>query len=56
MLLERESDQDSISVHSLLVGARIRATYQLCQAPADDLARTDIEFQRGTLIELHDAI
>jgi hypothetical protein len=50
-----ENGQDSTNVHSLLVGARVRATYQLCQALTDDLKRTDIDFQRGSLIELHEA-
>jgi hypothetical protein len=54
-VIRKESKQDSISLHSLLVGARIRAAYQLCQALEDDLKRTDIEFQRGTLFELHEA-
>jgi hypothetical protein len=54
-VIRKEGNLDSISLHSLLVGARIRAAYQLCQALGDDLKRTDIEFQRGTLIELHEA-
>jgi len=54
-VIRKEGNLDPISLHSLLVGARIRATYQLCQALGDDLKRTDIEFQRGTLIELHEA-
>src|ERR1700740_2661758 len=37
----KETDQGSISVLSLLVGARIRTTYQLCQAISGDLKRTD---------------
>src|SRR5438552_14543485 len=39
----KETEQDSASVLSFLVGARIRATYQLCQAISDDLKRTDVE-------------
>jgi hypothetical protein len=54
-IARRENEQDSTDVHSLLVGARVRATYQLCQALADDLKRTDIDFQRGSLIELYEA-
>lgn len=54
-IARRESEQDSTNVHSLLVGTRVRATYQLCQALADDLKRTDIDFQRGSLIELYEA-
>jgi hypothetical protein len=50
----RETQQDSSSVLSFLVGERIRATYQLCQAIGDDLRRTDIDFQAGSLIQLHE--
>ena len=35
-----------------LVGERIRATYQLCQEISEDLKRTDIELQAGSLIHL----
>jgi len=48
----KETDQGSSSVLSLLVGERIRATYQLCQAISDDLKRPDIEFQAGNLVHL----
>jgi hypothetical protein len=54
-IARRENEQDSTTVHSLLIGTRVRATYQLCQALADDLKRTDIDFQRGSLIELYEA-
>ena len=50
----KETQQDSSSVLSFLVGERIRATYQLCQAISDDLKRTDIDFQAGSLIQLHE--
>jgi hypothetical protein len=50
----KETQQDSSSVLSFLVGERIRATYQLCQAISDDLKRTDIDIQAGSLIQLHD--
>jgi hypothetical protein len=50
----RETQQDSSSVLSFLVGERIRATYQLCQAISDDLKRTDIDFQAGSLIQLQE--
>src|SRR6476646_1432316 len=33
-----------------LAGERVRVTYQLCQAISDDLNRTDIEFQAGSLL------
>ena len=51
-VIRRESDQEPTSVLSLLAGERIRAAYQLCQALSDDLKRTDIEFQRGSLVQL----
>ena len=54
-VIRKESDQDSSSVLSLLVGERIRAAYQLCQSLSDDLTKPDIEFQRGSLVELHEA-
>ena len=53
-VIRRESDQGSTSVLSLLAGERIRAAYQLCQALSDDLKRTDIEFQRGSLVQLYE--
>jgi hypothetical protein len=52
----KETEQDSGSVLSFLVGARIRATYQLCQAISDDLKRTDIDFQSGSLVQLYEVI
>ena len=48
------NDQDSTSVLSLLAAERIRAAYHLCHAPADDLKGTDVEFQRGSLVELYE--
>jgi len=51
----KDSDHGSSDVYSLLVGARIRAAYQICRSLDDDLRRTDIEFQRGSLIELYEA-
>jgi hypothetical protein len=51
----KETQQDSGSVLSFLVGERIRATYQLCQAIGDDLKRTDIDFQAGSLVQLYEA-
>jgi hypothetical protein len=51
----KETEQDSGSVLSLLVGERVRVTYQLCQAISEDLKRTDIDFQAGSLVQLHEA-
>ena len=53
-VIRKESDQEPTSVLSLLAGERIRAAYQLCQALADDLKRNDIEFQRGSLVQLYE--
>jgi len=50
----KETEQDSGSVLSLLVGERIRAAYQLCEAISDDLRPTDIEFQAGSLVQLYE--
>jgi hypothetical protein len=38
-----------------MAGERIRAAYQLCQAIGNDLKRTDIKFQAGSLVHLHKA-
>jgi hypothetical protein len=51
----KETERGSGSVLSLLVGERIRVTYQFCQAISDDLKRTDIDFQAGSLVQLHEA-
>ena len=55
-VMRKETEQDSGGALSLLVGERIRATYQLCQAISDDLKRTDIDFQAGTLVQLYEVI
>lgn len=54
-LNRKEINGDSSSVLSFLVGERIRTTYQLCQAISDDLKRTDIEVQAGSLVQLYEA-
>jgi hypothetical protein len=38
------------------VGERIRNTYQLCQAISEDLKRTDIELQAGSVVQLYDVM
>ena len=48
----KASDQDSIDLLSFLARERIRATYHLCRAVNEDLKQTDVQFQRGSLIEL----
>jgi hypothetical protein len=54
-VVRKEIEQDSGSVLSLLAGERVRVTYQLCQAISEDLKRTDIDFQAGSLVQLHEA-
>ena len=54
-VIRNETEPDSNSVLSFLVGERIRATYQLCQAISDDLKCTDVEFQAGSLVQLYEA-
>jgi len=54
-VIRKETEQDSGSVLSLLAGERLRVTYQLCQAISDDLKRTDIDFQAGSLVQLREA-
>jgi len=53
-VVRKETDQDSTSVLAVLAGERIRTAYQLCQALTDDLRKADIEFQRGSLVELYE--
>ena len=53
-VIRKETDQDSRNVLSFLVGERIRAAYHLCELISEDLKRTDVEFQTGSLVELHD--
>jgi hypothetical protein len=50
----KEIEQDSNSVLSFLVGERIRGAYNLCRGVNDDLKRTDIKFQAGSLVQLHE--
>ena len=53
-VVRKETDQDSNSVLSLLAGERVRAAHQLCQALVDDLGGSDVKFQRGSLVQLHE--
>ena len=55
-VVRKETDQGSSSVLSLLIGERIRNTYQLCQAISEDLKRTDIEVQAGSLVQLYEVM
>lgn len=53
-IVRKESGQDSASVLSLLAGERIRVAYQLCQGLSDDLKGSEVEFQRGSLVQLYE--
>jgi hypothetical protein len=53
-VIPNETEQDSGSVLSFLVGESMRATYQLCQAISDDLKRTDIDLQAGSPVQLYE--
>jgi hypothetical protein len=55
-LTQKDNQQDSRGVLSLLAGERIRATYQLCQALISDLDSPDVRFQTGQLMELQSAL
>jgi hypothetical protein len=48
--------QDAASVLTILAGERIRAAHDLCRAISSDLKRPDIEFQSGSLVELHEVV
>lgn len=50
----QNTDQGATSLRSLLAGERVRASYQLCQALSDDLKKNDVEFQRGSIVQLHE--
>jgi hypothetical protein len=53
-VVRKETDEDATSVLSFLAGERIRVAYQLCQTLSDDLERTDIEVQRGSLVQFYE--
>ena len=53
---QKETDQGSSSVMSFLVGERIRAAYQLCQALSEDLKQPDIAVPAGSLIQLSEVM
>jgi hypothetical protein len=53
-IVRKEANEDSNSVLSFLVGEKIRVTHQLCQGLGEDLKRTDIKLQAGSLVQLHE--
>lgn len=53
---QKETGQDPASLLTILAGERVRTAYSLCQAISSDLKRTDIEFQAGSLLQLHEVV
>ncbi len=49
------SDTDPKTVMSVLAGERVRVTYQLCKLVEGDLSNSEIKFQIGQLMQLHEA-
>lgn len=52
----KENDRDTASVLTLLAGERIRAAYQLCELIRADLKNEEVNFQKGQLLELNEAV
>ena len=50
------NDRDPKKVLTLLAGERIRAAYQLCELIRADLKNEDVQFQKGQLLELNEAV
>ncbi len=51
----KEGEADPRAFLSLLAGERVRVAYQLCKHVQADLANTEIQFQKGQLLQLRDA-
>ena len=49
------TEADPKPVFSLLAGERVRVAYQLVRLVRTDLANPEIQFQKGQLLQLHDA-
>jgi small-conductance mechanosensitive channel len=52
----KTTETDPKTVLSVLAGERLRVTYQLCKLVQADLANVDIQFQKGQLLQLRDAM
>ena len=48
------TETDPTTVLSVLAGERIRVAYQLCKLIEGDLTNTDIQFQKGQLLQLRE--
>lgn len=55
-ITRKGTEQEAYSVLSFLAGERVRAAFHLCGAISDDLKRTDIELQSGSLVQLYGAV
>ena len=53
---QQEVGHDPASILTILAGERVRAAYGLCKAISSDLKREDINFQAGSLVELHEVV
>jgi len=52
----KTAETDPNAVLTVLAGERVRVTYQLCKHLQADLANPEVQFQRGRLLQLRDAI
>lgn len=50
------NDRDPKKVLTLLAGERVRAAFQICQAIRADLKNDQVNFQKGQLLELNEAV
>ena len=55
-VVRQENGQDSANMLSFVTGERVRAAYHMCCLIRDDLNRSEVDFQVGSLIQLHDVI
>jgi hypothetical protein len=50
------NDRDPKKVLTLLAGERVRAAFQICEAIRADLKNEKVQFQKGQLLELNEAV
>ncbi len=50
------NDRDPKKVLTLLAGERVRAAFQICLAIRADLKNDQVNFQKGQLLELNEAV
>ena len=50
------NDRDPKKVLTLLAGERVRAAFQVCEAIRADLKNDQVQFQKGQLLELNEAV